>query len=240
MHYQTHFKAIFQNARSLHLHLKDVTHDFNFLSADVREVIGIAESRLMKQDADEQYTIPGFQLLRNDECITNNQRPYHGLVLYVKDGCDIIQTVNVSLGNFECIFTIIKSGNLVLQIATVYSRPATKYDMLCSLLRKHVIPLVDKLKPFIIMGDFNIDVSDEMSPFPKFMSQNLVCSQIVKLPTTDHNSTIDLIFTNQDTENGVIETPWSDHKAVWVMDSFTTGPGFKNHWTRYTFYQASN
>ena len=209
----THFKAIFQNARSLHLHLKDVTHDFNFLSADV---IGIAESRLMKQDADEQYAIPGFQLLRNDECITNNQRPYHGLVLYVKDGCDIIQTVNVSLGNFECIFTIIKSGNLVLQIASVYSRPATKYDMLCSLLRKHVIPLVDKLKPFIIMGDFNIDVSDEMSPFPKFMSQNLVCSQIVKLPTTDHNSTIDLIFTNQDTENGVIETPWSDHKAVWA------------------------
>ena len=67
------------------------------------------------------------------------------------------------------------------------------------------------------MGDFNINVSDEMSAFTQFMSENIACTQLVKIATTDHNSTIDLIFTNlKSSESGVIETPWSDHKAIWA------------------------
>ena len=211
---ETDFKVIFQNARSLHLHFPDIIHDNNFLCADV---ISIAESRLTTQDQDIHYMIPGYQLFRNDDCSIANKRPYHGLIIYIKNSFDVLQADSISLSEFESIMLLVKSDKSIFQILIVYKAPSTKYDTLCSLLKDKVIPSVDQLLPLIIMGDFNIDVSDGNSQFVQFMLKELQCNQLVKETTTNQNTTIDLIFTNiKQTKNGVIHMPWSDHKAIWV------------------------
>ena len=112
---------------------------------------------------------------------------------------------------------MIKANTAVFQIVIVYSAPTTKYEILCSFLKEKIFPYIDTLKPFIVMGDFNINSDNGNSPFVQFVSQELRCSQLIKMPTTNNESTIDLIFTNQkNVKNGVTETPWSDHKAIWA------------------------
>jgi hypothetical protein len=67
-----------------HAHFQDVKEEPNITCADV---IGFAESRLICRDLDEDYRLPGFAIpIRNDQSQANAAaRPYHGLVLYVKN-----------------------------------------------------------------------------------------------------------------------------------------------------------
>ncbi|CAC5400691.1 unnamed protein product [Mytilus coruscus] len=53
-----YFKVVFNNSRSLHAHFKDLKSDPNILDADV---IGIAESRLISTDENEDFYVPGFE-----------------------------------------------------------------------------------------------------------------------------------------------------------------------------------
>lgn len=66
----------------------------------------------------------------------------------------------------------------------------------------------------IIMGDFNVDFNKQSSQqhtLQKFMSESGF-QQKIHEQTTDHHSTLDLIFTNvQDVQTGVLEVYYSDH-----------------------------
>ena len=57
------FKILFQNVRSLHLHIADVANDYSVKAADVNIFV---ETALCNNDINEVYDIPGFQLFRND------------------------------------------------------------------------------------------------------------------------------------------------------------------------------
>lgn len=72
--YESDLKVCFLNARSLHKHIDDVRHDFNFTSSDI---VIFTETRISLFDNDELCTINGFQLFRNDGDMTyyNNGRP---------------------------------------------------------------------------------------------------------------------------------------------------------------------
>ncbi|XP_062570615.1 uncharacterized protein LOC134232646, partial [Saccostrea cucullata] len=56
-------KFLFNNARSLHKHFLDIKSEPSVLAADV---IGIAESWLWELDSDEDFTLEGFTMFRND------------------------------------------------------------------------------------------------------------------------------------------------------------------------------
>ncbi|CAC5397939.1 unnamed protein product [Mytilus coruscus] len=73
------FKICFHNSQSLHLHIDDVKADDNFIASDVNMFV---ESQLCRKDKDSDYTIPGFQLYRNDFSI---ERTSYGSVIYIKD-----------------------------------------------------------------------------------------------------------------------------------------------------------
>ena len=73
-------KVIYNNARSLKKHCKDVKENYNKLAANV---ICIAESQLGLGDDTENYHIEGYHVYRLDQANTVNA--YHGLIIYVGD-----------------------------------------------------------------------------------------------------------------------------------------------------------
>ena len=59
-------KRLFQNVRSLHLHIDDVRNDYNIEKPDVSGIFG--ESKLCLSDRDDayDYQLRGFTPYRND------------------------------------------------------------------------------------------------------------------------------------------------------------------------------
>ena len=67
----------------------------------------------------------------------------------------------------------------------------------------------------MICGDLNFDVRQENENIQTFMLDTFACQQYIHQPTTSHDTTLDLIFSNRTVcETSVIECVWSDHKLV--------------------------
>ncbi len=58
------FKIIFNYCRSLYLHFDDIKVDHDVLSSHIAAFAG---TRLCSKDADENYSIAGFSVIRNDQ-----------------------------------------------------------------------------------------------------------------------------------------------------------------------------
>ena len=68
---------LFQNARSLHLH---IASDYNVKAADVNIFV---ETALCSKDDNALYEIPDFQLFRNDFMQQGTRTP-NGTAVYLK------------------------------------------------------------------------------------------------------------------------------------------------------------
>ena len=82
---ESSFKILYQNVRSLHLHIADVASDYSVKAADINIFV---ESALCNNESNEVYEIPGFQLYRNDFAQQAARAPY-GTAVYIKN--DIVQ-----------------------------------------------------------------------------------------------------------------------------------------------------
>ena len=80
------FKILFQNVRSLHLHIADVASDYNVKAADINIFV---ETTLCSKNDNALYQIPGFQLFRND-FVQNGTRTPYGTAVYVKHDTQLI------------------------------------------------------------------------------------------------------------------------------------------------------
>lgn len=78
-HIKSDLKTIYHNTRSLHCHKKSVANDENLKSGDR---IAIAESRLVLNDRDEDFLLPGFNMYRFDAQVENGGQPFNVMVLY--------------------------------------------------------------------------------------------------------------------------------------------------------------
>ncbi|XP_076105470.1 uncharacterized protein LOC143073656 [Mytilus galloprovincialis] len=216
-----YFKVVFHNARSLHAHFNDLKSDPNILDADV---IGIAESRLISTDKNDDFHVPGFEPpVRLDQQQTNfNTRPPHGLVLYYRNDCILHNTVTFSTPSLEFVIAdIISPSKGLFQVVFVYKAPNCKLQQLKDTFLANLLPDVYLRHPkIIIMGDFNIDLNTGNTSFLKFMIDSFCCSQIVSKPTTSYGTLLDLIFLNFDSrlnfETDVLDSYWSDHKVIYV------------------------
>lgn len=80
-----------------------------------------------------------------------------------------------------------------------------------------------KSKELVILGDINLDWSDNLSKSLKATAAKLGLSQLIKNPTRlgkTRNSILDLIFTNQPAKYGiagVINTTVSDHSLIFIV-----------------------
>lgn len=76
------FIVTYNNARSLHKHFSDCSHDPNLLASDL---MIFRETRFRATDSNQQYHLPGYFIHRNDDqIISPNARPAHGIVVYSK------------------------------------------------------------------------------------------------------------------------------------------------------------
>ncbi len=78
---ESNITIVFQNVRSLHLHIKDVASDYNIMASDV---INIAETSLDENDSNQSYNLNNFNLFRNDHSSLNSERIPYGLAVYVR------------------------------------------------------------------------------------------------------------------------------------------------------------
>ena len=72
---------LFQNVRSLHLHIDDVRSDYNIQKADVNIFV---ETKLCLLDRDDVYQLRGFTLYRND-FNHSSIRTCYGTAVYIKN-----------------------------------------------------------------------------------------------------------------------------------------------------------
>ena len=72
---------LFQNVRSLHLHIHDVQSDYNIQKAHVNIFV---EAKLCLSDKDVTYELPGFNIYRND-FNQSNIRTSYGTAVYIKN-----------------------------------------------------------------------------------------------------------------------------------------------------------
>jgi hypothetical protein len=208
--YQSDLKVCFLNARSLHKHIDDVRHDLNFTSSDTAI---FTETRISPFDDDEEYTINGFQLFRNDGDMTyhNNRRPYGGTIVYSEIPFVEGYPYNHNINGIE--FTVIKvSSNNDLTIIAVYRSPRIPVTRLCSALLD-IITQDTSHHQNIIIGDFKVDwlVETRRQALYNVMVRDNFYKQLISTFTTDNQTIIDIV------NSGVLETYFSDHKAVWII-----------------------
>ena len=207
-------KIAFNNARSLHKHYKDVQSEPNVLAADI---IGFAETRLCSRDENVHFALKRFRLVRLDDTIKEaNNRPYHGLALYVKEYLQIQKVMKMQCKSFEFIFTgtfSIQRG--YVQVVVLYKYPKSSQTDFRNEIHCHLRPVIDLNAKLVILGDFNIQIDGASTGFVDFVETLFGCMQHIKQCTTDSGSVLDLIFSNSEGFCDVIEAYWSDHKIIY-------------------------
>ena len=208
----TKHRIIFHDIRSLHKHIPDVRANQNYRVADI---IAFAESRLTTTDADNEYAICSFQLYRNDQRPTGNSRPPHGLATYIKDQYTIKSILHKTSSDIE--YSIIKfelECRLPVQLAVVYKSNSCHSEVLLDAIRD-IYSSVDNTDPFVVVGDFNIDISENQNKTLLVKIEEILkCKHHVTQATTIGNTTIDLLFTNCDVAVHLIDSVVSDHRIL--------------------------
>ena len=212
---------MFQNVRSLHLHIADVASDYNVKAPDINIFV---ETALCSNDNNVLYEIPGFQLFRND-FVENCARTPYGTAVYVKDDTQLIsQPLRCNYNDVE--MTLLKANYPVnnLHIVGIY-RSTSKVRItrfIDALKHLHSTILDNPSTPVIILGDFNVNLNKNASDkntLCKYLIQEKHYVQVINQFTTDYKTQIDHIYTNipeRVKNSGVLESYFSDHKPIFV------------------------
>ena len=101
----------------------------------------------------------------------------------------------------------------------MYRSPKVPVRQLCEALAE----VLNIISPHnnIILGDFNINwlVDTERRPLYNLLARDKNYKQLISTYTTDNKTLIEQIFTNiahLDIQAGVLETYFTDHKAIWA------------------------
>ena len=104
-------------------------------------------------------------------------------------------------------------------ILGIYRSPKVPVRQLCQAMTE----LLNGISPNnnIFLGDFNINwlVETERRPLYNLLVRDNGYKQLISSFTTDNKTLIDHIYTNilhLDIQSGVLETYFTDHKAVWA------------------------
>ena len=110
------------------------------------------------------------------------------------------------------------SESCQVKLVNVYKPPGVPLRSLIDAIFT-VVKGLEEHQKLIIMGDFNIDASENKEAFDqleKFMSDIGVIQHICE-PTTDMRTLIDHVYSNlSNIICGTTETYFSFHKAIWI------------------------
>ena len=201
---------VFLNARSLHRHLPDVKADTRFANASI---LIFSEARFCSRDTEDFIALPKFRVqCRHDSTGADNSRPYYVLCLYTNR----LPLFSHKVGN-EKIEILVSKLEEDMFVCAVYKAPSASTKVLCRLLEEaHRKFAVSKC---VILGDFNVDWN--VNNAQKKCLEDILCArlgytQITTGPTTDQNTTIDLMFSrvSAPVHGDTCEVYFSDHKMI--------------------------
>ncbi|MDY6841695.1 MAG: AAA family ATPase [Pseudomonadota bacterium] len=211
------FTAAFHNSRSLHKHVRHLRCERNLLQADV---LFISETWQDNKDNIDHYSVPGFSVLVTSPAPSKDHRPHAGTMVYVRDELPPISCTSSSRQSGIDITVVDASSSIPgLGLVGVYSPPRVSTTTLCAALSATVEQVLSTHQYVVVGGDLNCDVTEKLPAPLASLCTRFTLQQMVKEPTSDHLSTLDLLFTNLPMElftSGVLESWYSDHKPVFV------------------------
>ena len=172
----------------------------------------LAETWLSSKNCVQNYQIPNFELWRMDSTAVKSHR---GMIVHVRDDmCHVIMKQTQYLEICEC---KVPYKDQFLFVLGIYRPPSSSVSMFKKELFCH-IETYDYDSPKIILGDFNINVEQEVNhSFLIEMKVRYNLTQYIKKSTTTAGTTIDLVFSNVgDIETQVITSTWSSHHILTV------------------------
>lgn len=216
-------KIIFRNALSLHKYIGCVKIDKWFYGA---EVLIFAETRAVPTDNVE---INEFEIVhRSDKC--NIGRNFHrGLIAYKKSNINNVAIVNKithdsRTKNAEYVehvdLVALKINDLF--VIGGYRSPHASVGLFKQCMNC-MFDACTTESNLVIIGDFNNDCyRNDVLWLEKYMNENRNLKRALApgLPTTNLNTQIDVIFTNQiDYVAGTYESIISDHKPIYFCNN---------------------
>ena len=220
------FNIIYYNARSL---LPKMDELAAIVEAQSPDLICIVETWLSPEVSSSEISLSGYQV-----CCEDRDRHGGGVLIYLKDVYHFSPVPTPTRG-LELLILILQHNILPTRLCvSVFYRPPSSDSSLIEELSTYLESInCAQFKNFIIIGDFNIDVSSDSHPlFNKlnFIMSTLSLSQIVNEHTHVHHngtaSTIDLIFVSNrhliDCCSTIPPLSNSDHLGLTANLSFKT------------------
>ncbi|XP_060597221.1 uncharacterized protein LOC132751117 [Ruditapes philippinarum] len=199
------FSICFLNAQSLPLHLLDIKQDRNLMAADT---LMLVETKLCSKDKSDTLSIPHFDIHLYD--YSDKRSPY-GTIIYTKTDKVCVGNENKAVSQLEIVYIHITQP-LCINVFSVYAKPNTKLNTII----KDISSVLEGITGLVIvMGDFNCEGQRKLQLETHMKTYGL--QQKILMPTTNNNTTLDLVFTNiQVTNVGILETYFSYHKTVFL------------------------
>ena len=208
-------KIIFQNAQSLYKHFPFMASDRNFTDNDI---MLFCETRFHYNDPLNRYQIPDFKSIRYDEQVYTG-RSHHGLVGYLKENINFRMTstcFSYRTNGLEVLLFNINCNCINLDLVLCYKSPTTANSELIlglNSIKNHL----DLNIPCLVLGDFNVDVSNPRNNYLLEKMENILgMKQYVSEFTTKGQTTLDLCFSNIPIQHNIIYCPWSYHSSISV------------------------
>lgn len=127
----------------------------------------------------------------------------------------MIDSESYSEENLEYMFCKVAIGLELLQVVIMYKAQTLQFRHLKAVAEEKLNTVIDESCNLVILGVFNIDVSQTDNSLCKLIERHFRCKKMIKNATTEYNTIKDLVFTNCKGMSGVSETFWSDHKLVY-------------------------
>ncbi|XP_076461676.1 uncharacterized protein LOC143294132 [Babylonia areolata] len=203
----TGFVIVFHNSRSLHKHIADLRADRNLLQASL---MFIFETWEHEQDDPEHYKIADFTVVARNTASVKGCRSHAGTLVYTRDHSLPFSSSASQKCSSGIEITVVDASTSVrgLVVVGIYCPPHVSITVLCAELRAVIQQELTSHTHVIIGGDFNSDASRGLPrPLQEFCEQ-FSLRQLIKDPTTDYDSTLDLVLTNvpEPTPAGVLES----------------------------------
>lgn len=188
---------LFQNVRSLHLHIQDVQGDYNIKKADVYIFV---ETKLCLSDRDGTYELIGFILYRNDFNLSTIRTSYR-TAMYINNDLNCTEIpYRFNVNDVEITVTVLRHPIPNFHIVGIYCSKLVKISQLIeALTHLHNSVLMEPTFPTVLLGDFNINLiqeDTEQKALKAFLIVNRKYTQLIKQYTTDYRTQIDHIYTN--------------------------------------------
>ena len=189
---------LFQNVRSLHLHIDDVRSDYNIKKADINIFV---ETKLCLSDRDDTYQLREFMLYRND-FNQSIKRTCYGTAVYIKNDLNCAEVPRrINFYNVEITIMVLSDPIPNVHVIGIYrSKTYVKLSNLIDALNHlHSSKLTYCSIPVVLLGDFNVNLMEqttEKKALTKCLIEERGYTQLINQYTTDYHTLIDHIYTN--------------------------------------------